>query len=310
MKCAVRMPIVALLMLILTTRQSSFCSDDETGLKEKNYKKIYAVNYPLQYFAERISGNRISVVFPGPQDVDPAYWSPDIKLINQFQSADLILLNGATYAKWISWVSLPISKSVNTSTHFKSQWIKMKEGLSHSHGKNGEHNHHGFASTTWLNPIFAIYQAEEIKKAFIKLLPEYSTEFLSNYTSLRKEMLDLDKAIRRITEDKRTLPVLASHPVYQYLEHRYGLNVHSVHWEPDVMPEENEWNKLKEILRGHPAKWMIWEDTPNLAIEEELLKLDIRSTVFNPCGNKPKHGDFMQTMWKNVKGLEKIWEET
>ncbi|MEA3275247.1 MAG: hypothetical protein U9Q81_08160, partial [Pseudomonadota bacterium] len=35
---------------------------------------LYTVNYPLQYFAERIAGEHAQVVFPAPADVDPAFW--------------------------------------------------------------------------------------------------------------------------------------------------------------------------------------------------------------------------------------------
>jgi ABC-type Zn uptake system ZnuABC Zn-binding protein ZnuA len=31
---------------------------------------VYVVNYPLQYFAERIGGEHVTVVFPAPADVE------------------------------------------------------------------------------------------------------------------------------------------------------------------------------------------------------------------------------------------------
>ena len=34
---------------------------------------VYTVNYPLAYFAERVGGKHIQVVFPAPSDVDPAF---------------------------------------------------------------------------------------------------------------------------------------------------------------------------------------------------------------------------------------------
>jgi hypothetical protein len=76
---------------------------------------VYVVNYPLKYFAKRIGGEHIEVVFPAPADVDPAYWNPDVDTISAYQQADLIFLNGAGYAKWVDKVSLPRSKLVNTS---------------------------------------------------------------------------------------------------------------------------------------------------------------------------------------------------
>ena len=38
---------------------------------------------------------------------DPAFWKPDDAAIARFQTADLILRNGAGYAKWMKTVSLP-----------------------------------------------------------------------------------------------------------------------------------------------------------------------------------------------------------
>ena len=71
--------------------------------------KLYVVNYPLKYFAERIAGDLADVALPVPKDVDPAFWMPDTETIGEYQEADLILLNGAGYAKWIQIVSLPLS---------------------------------------------------------------------------------------------------------------------------------------------------------------------------------------------------------
>ena len=67
---------------------------------------VYVVNYPLQFFAERIGGEHVNVVFPAPADVDPAYWMPDTPTIAAYQQADLILLNGAGYARWVNKVML------------------------------------------------------------------------------------------------------------------------------------------------------------------------------------------------------------
>ena len=75
---------------------------------------VYVVNYPLKYFAERIGGGEVKVTLPVPVDVDPVYWTPRIAEIGAYQQADLILLNGAGYAKWVNTVSLPRSKTVDT----------------------------------------------------------------------------------------------------------------------------------------------------------------------------------------------------
>ena len=42
---------------------------------------IYAVNYPLAFFAEQIGGEDVDVVLPVPPGVDPAFWEPAIATI-------------------------------------------------------------------------------------------------------------------------------------------------------------------------------------------------------------------------------------
>jgi ABC-type Zn uptake system ZnuABC Zn-binding protein ZnuA len=77
---------------------------------------VYTVNYPLQYFAERIGGDRVDVRLPAPADVDPAYWSPGAETVAAYQGADLILLNGAGYAQWVQRASLPRAQRVDFLT--------------------------------------------------------------------------------------------------------------------------------------------------------------------------------------------------
>ena len=39
-------------------------------------------------------------------------------------------------------------------------------------------------------------------------------------------------------------PLLASHPVYDYLAARYGLNFRDVLWEPETFPDEEPWAEI------------------------------------------------------------------
>ena len=66
---------------------------------------VYTVNYPLAYFAERIGGGGVTVEFPAPEEIDPAFWKPAPEIIAAYQTADVILLNGAGFARWIGQAS-------------------------------------------------------------------------------------------------------------------------------------------------------------------------------------------------------------
>jgi zinc transport system substrate-binding protein len=268
---------------------------------------VYVVNYPLKYFAERIGGARVKVTLPVPAEVDPVYWTPGIAAIGAYQQADLILLNGAGYAKWVSKVSLPRSKTVDTSRAFKDRYITVKETMTHSHGAEGEHAHEGLAFTTWLDLSLAASQAEAIAEALARKQPQHQAWFRANFQSLQKDLLSLHGQIQAVVSKNHSVPVLFSHPVYDYFEEAYGLNGRSVHWEPDQAPSPAQVADLNEILRKHPARWMIWEGQPIEAGRDRLAAMDIQSTVFDPCGNVPAEGDFLSVMQGNIANLEPVF---
>ncbi|MEK6223933.1 MAG: metal ABC transporter substrate-binding protein [Thermodesulfobacteriales bacterium] len=283
------------------------CTNISNAENQKQNLNIYTVNYPLQYFAERIGDDKVNVYFPVPSDVDPAFWSPKREVVRQYQQADLILLNGADYAKWIDKVTLPKSKLLNTSKSFKADYIPLKDTVTHSHGPSGEHAHGEVAFTTWLDPLLAIKQADSIKEAFIKMMPESKDSFIRNYESLRKDLEDLNNKILNIVSSNPKEPLLSSHPVYQYLARRYDLNLKSVHWEPDEMPGADQLKELNIILENHPAMWMIWEDEPRVEIKDLLAEMHIQSAVFNPCSNDPGTGNYMEVMNKNADNLKQVF---
>ena len=268
---------------------------------------VYVVNYPLQYFAERIGAGQVHVVFPAPADEDPAFWKPEVETIAAFQAADLILTNGATYAKWLKTASLPKSRMIDTSRRFKADYIEIQDTGTHSHGPTGEHSHAGTAFTTWLDFRQAAQRVQAVMAGLSRLLPEHKDTFQQRYAELEQELLALDERIDTMADRQRTQPLLASQPVYQYLGRRYGLNLQSVLWEPDVMPNAEQWDGLASILETHPAAWMLWEGDPLPAAVAKLEALGVGSLVFDPCGNTPEQGDFLSVMRQNVARLQQVF---
>lgn len=269
---------------------------------------VYTTNYPLAYFAERIGGVQVEVVFPAPVDVDPAYWAPEPDVIAAYQGADLILLNGAGYEKWIERASLPASKLVDTSAAIESSYIPLEEGVVHTHGPEGEHSHKGWAFTTWLDPTLAMAQAKAVEAALSQLRPAAAQSFRDAYEGLQADLLGLDARLGNLAAEIGDRPLVFSHPVYQYLDEHLGLNGASVHWEPGEAPSEEMWEAFETMLRSHPAKLMVWEGEPLTEVEGRLADMGIDSVVYDPCGNSPESGDFGSVMLQNVANLEAAME--
>ncbi len=259
------------------------------------------VNYPLKYLAKRIGGERVEVGFGAPAEVDPASWSPDAGVIAAFQEADLVLLNGAGYARWIDTVSLPLSRLVDTSRGFRDRYINVDSAGTHTHGPEGEHSHGELAFTTWLDPLLAIEHARAIRDAFAAARPTYQAEFESGFAALEADLRALDQALEVSFAALGGAPLVASHPVYRYLARRYRLDLRSVHFEPDEPPDEKGWRQLEEILKSRPSRWMIWEGEPLASTAERLAALGVGVIVFDPCPMTPAVGDLLTVMHDNVR---------
>jgi zinc transport system substrate-binding protein len=267
---------------------------------------VYVVNYPLRYFAERIGGELVRVVFPAPVDVDPAHWSPDAETVAAYQGADLILLNGAGYARWVQLASLPRARLVDTSASFRDRLIAQDAATNHIHGPEGEHSHADLAFTTWLDPGLAILQARAVAEAFAEARPEHAAAFGAGLAALETALGELDARLGKAAGAIGETPLFFSHPVYQYFARRYSLNARSLHWEPDEPPDARAWRALEELLVEHPARGMIWEAAPSEATLRRLEALGVRSSVYSPCANAPEQGDFLSVMRRNAAAFEAL----
>lgn len=265
---------------------------------------VYTVNYPLQYFAWRIGGERVRAVFPVPAGGDPAYWRPDPEDVARFRGADLVLTNGAGYAGWLKYAALPLRTQVNTSAGFRTRYIREQGGTVHRHGPGGEHAHGSVAFTTWLDFALAADQAAAVERALARVRPGHAAEFADRRESLEKDLLALDRRMRAVGKALARRQLIYSHPVYQYMERAYGLEGTSLHWEPDTEPEEGEWQALRQAVEGMAEPLMIWEAPPLASVERRLQGMGVRTVVFEPLGGTPGEGDFLSVMEANVARLE------
>jgi len=137
--------------------------------------------------------------------------------------------------------------------------------------------------------------------------PHQSVIFQTAATNLEAEILVLDEELVLLVNGNQDIPVLFSHPVYQYFERRYSINGESVHWEPDQMPDLSMSRDLEELIRSHPAKWMIWESEPTPENASLLREMGISSVVIDPTAHSPSHGDFLASIKANIEALAYVY---
>lgn len=264
--------------------------------------RVVAVNYPLQYFAERLLGDAAEVVFPVPPDEDPSFWRPSVSDIGAIQSADLIVLNGAGFAAWVDRVSLPRSKVVNTSGAIEDRFIRA-ESITHSHGDGGEHSHEGLASYIWLDPTLAIAQAEAVADALTarQLAPAKDVE--TRLGTLRADLEALDTIARTTMGRLKGVGIIATHPRYQYFARSYGLSIASLEWEAGAMPTDSDLAELRALTEDTEAQILIWEAQPAAGAFDATAALGLRNVVFPPLAQAIEGRTFQQTFAAGLSAM-------
>ena len=266
---------------------------------------VVSVNYPLHYLTSRIGGDLIEASMPFPADIDPAFWQPTAEEVARIQQADLILRNGAGYAKWARLAALPRRKMVDTSASFRDRFIATPSRVTHQHGPEGEHAHGAVAFTTWLDPTQALAQADAIRRALVRRLPAQQAAIDANFSRVKSDLAELDTLFEGAFASAVGGPLLASHPIYQYLGRRYGLEILSFLWEPDEAPPEDDWSSLQRVAKSRGIRFMLWEGEPEAETRRRLRALGIRVVVFEPAMNAPANGDFLSVMQRNAENVRR-----
>jgi len=267
---------------------------------------VVTSHYPLYFFANRIASDidtAPGIILPEIEG-DPASWIPGTAQIQLLQSADLIIVNGAGAEPWLDWISLDESRIVDTSAGLSDRLIAMNESVLHRHGPKGDHSNHATAFTTWLDPQLAIEQAKAVERALAALTPGHATKYHHNMAVLEQELMELDGKLSDVFAQLQDRPVFFSHPVYQYLQRRYGINGQSLHWEPDEEPTTPGWIDLQQRRASHPATIMIWEDEPLPTTVRRLEQAGISSVAFHTAANRPTQSDFATLMLENSQRFQ------
>jgi zinc transport system substrate-binding protein len=278
------------------------CGDEHAaGPTAARSDPIVAVNLPLETFATRLAGDLLAVENPVPIGEDPQDWMPDASVIARVQQAPLILLQGAGAGPWGDSITLPARRSVDTTANARSRFPQGLAGTRHSHGGGAEHVHGATAAQAWLDLGIARLQARAVRDAIVGLRPADQSAVDARWRELDAQLAALHEAYRENLRDAP--PLLASHPVYPFLAHAYGLSIESVHWEPEDDPDDAAFAELAVLREASGATLMLWEGEPTPATRARLESMGVRIVVFEPGGASDGERDFIESMQANLARL-------
>ncbi|MEE9391494.1 MAG: metal ABC transporter substrate-binding protein [Planctomycetota bacterium] len=308
-------PTSLVAILAITLAAMAACGDEpKSGSSNKQTldRLVVATTfYPTTYFAERILGDLGEVKCPVPADADPIFWKPRDEDIATFVAADLIILNGAEFEKWVASASLPESRVVNSAQELESEFLNFESGATtHSHGPQGEHSHEGLDGHTWLDPLNAKRQAQAITKAMVRLLPQNKATLEANARALNQDLDTLDKNLRNLVAEIDKLPaIFASHPAYNYLAKRYKLPIINLDLDPESIPSDSAIQSIAQKAKSQSIRAIIWESQPTPEVAAAFKKrCGLTSFVVSPAetldaNSRASGTHYLSIMNQNLRAL-------
>lgn len=269
--------------------------------------------YPTTYFAQRIAGGLVPIECPLPPDTDAIFWQPDRATLARYQNASLIIINGAEFEKWVAGASLPLSRVCDSALPFKSEYVKF-DTIKHSHGAAGAHAHEGTDGHTWLDPINAARQVQQITTAMSRAFPAHEKAFRDNAQKLAADLATLDARYRELAPKLKGARLLANHPAYNYLAKRYALSITNFDVPPDEPPAHAELAKIEAALISTTTKpaaglvLMLFEAEPAAEVRAALTKLGVVPVTFEPAESidpaaLARGDDYLKIMNRNIDNL-------
>jgi zinc transport system substrate-binding protein len=269
---------------------------------------VVAVSYPLQFLTERIVGDSIKVEMPVPKEVDPQNWQPTRDAIATMQSADLIIANGngATYANWLTTVSLPDSKLCFSATRglSLSDYIPVEDvQVVHSHGPEGEHSHATMVARSWLDPAIAkkqsIYIAERLKNVY----PDLSDQFDRNMKTLAADLDELTARMDQLKQEKSPA-VISANPRVKFFTRAAGVNDQHLIWfelpSAEVAKSDLE-TLLAKIPEPQPTLILFPNEAPGIELTNVLTDAGLKPVLIDLVDQKPATGDFLTALRANIE---------
>lgn len=210
--------------------------------------------------AKNIGGDHFNIQCIVPIGGDPHLYDPtpgDAKLV---ASAQLVLMNGLTFEGWLN--ELVDNSGTKAKSVLVTDGIQPITSITY---QNATDPH------AWMDVTNAYTYIENIKDAFIELLPEKAAIFEHNYNQYLAKLKELDayifEQINKVPKSKRIL--ITSHDAFQYFGRHYGIQLEAILGvSTDAEVQTSDIKRLNKVIQDSQVPAVFIEST----INPKLLK--------------------------------------
>lgn len=276
---------------------SGDAKNSNTGDKLKVVTSFYA----MYDFAEKIGGDKVSVINMVPAGIEPHDWEPAASDITNLEKAQVFIYNGAGMEHWVDTVLDSLSNKELVITE-ASSGITLQKGHSEEEGTYDPH--------VWLNPENAKSEMNNIKEAFIKADPNNEAYYSENYETYAAKLDALDKKYKETLTVLENKDIIVAHEAFGYLCNAYGLNQVGIEGlSPDSEPDPSKMEEIIQFAKDNKVKVIFFEELVSPKVAETIAKeVGVKTDVLNPLEGLSEDdikagGDYFSVMETNLTSL-------
>ncbi|WP_406097130.1 metal ABC transporter substrate-binding protein [Streptomyces sp. NBC_01013] len=297
---------VALGLTALTACSASDAADHKSGDK----LNVVASFYPMQFLAEQIGGNHVSVSTLTKPGVEPHDLELSPREVGGLSDADYIL-----YLKGLQPAvddAIKLSESEHTVDAAKLTTLEDHGaevgGEEHGHEHEGEEA--GADPHIWLDPVKYAQVAKGVGKSLEKADPDHAADYRKNTDALVAKLDALDTAYEKGLKNTATKTFITTHSAFGYLAERYGLTQEGIAGiDPEAEPSPARISALHSIAQEKKVTTVFFETlasdkTAKTVARDTGLKTDVLDPLEGITG-KSKGDDYIEVMESNLIALQK-----
>ncbi|QGV80732.1 metal ABC transporter substrate-binding protein [Streptomyces ficellus] len=294
---------------------------------------VVASFYPMQYLAEQIGGDHVSVSTLTKPGVEPHDLELKPRQIGALGDADYILyLKGiqpavddaiaqAGVKNTVDAATLTAMEEHGTSTGHEEGGHEEGGHEAHDHGheegaaehEQHDHAHEGEAGADphiWLDPVKYAEVAKGVGASLEKADPDNAAAYRKNTDALVKKLTALDTRFETGLKNTTTRTFITTHSAFGYLAERYHLDQEGISGvDPESEPSPARVKQLQATAKKDKVSTVFFETLASDRTAKTLAKdTGLRTDVLDPLEgitDKSRGADYIEVMEANLAALKK-----
>lgn len=265
---------------------------------------VVAAFYPLQFLAERVGGDAVTVTNLVKPGAEPHDLELNPRQVGQVVDAELVV--------YLKGFQPAVDETIDQNAADRAFDVAAVQPLQdvtaggHEHA-GGEHDHEtgGADPHVWLDPTRLATIGDRLAERLGRADPDHAADYTARAGALRADLTKLDAEFAQGLQTCQRREIVTSHTAFGYLAGRYRLEQVGV---TGLTPEsEPATQRLAEVIREsrrHNATTIFFETLVSPKVAETIAReVGAKTAVLDPIEGPPAEGDYLTAMRANLQTL-------